>query len=170
MDSSARDMTLVGLILVALLFSGGIILLHQVITLNNVSPFTVNVLMFSVVFGLGFGVAAGWFFTEDQLKTLRNKDEYRLLGSKMFVIGIVVGLSVFLLVTFLIEMSGTIAFGAGEIYFVISALFTFYVERLVLIVQFERQTKKLIMMDFWKSRSYTRNDVATGALTQSQKS
>jgi len=69
------------------------------------------------------------------------------------VLAIVVGLSVFLLVSALVEIAG-LAFEAGEIYFVLSAVFMLYIARMAFIVGFERQTRKVIMMDFFSSRLY----------------
>jgi len=147
------DMTLIGLVLTALLFFGAVILLHQIVTLNPVNPFSVYVVILSTVLGLRFGIITGWFFTKDQLKILRMKGIYKPAHSRVSVLAIVVGLSVFLLVSALVEIAG-LAFEAGEIYFVLSAVFMLYIARMAFIVGFERQTRKVIMMDFFSSRLY----------------
>jgi len=67
------DMTLIGLVLTTLLFFGAAILLHQIVTLNPVNPFSVYVVILSTVLGLGFGIITGWLFTKDQLKILRMR-------------------------------------------------------------------------------------------------
>lgn len=148
------DMTVVGLILTALLFFGAAILFRQVVTLNPIKSSTIYIVVSSTVFGLGFGILAGWFVTLNQLRILRMKGEWRLSDSKTLVFTTVAGLLVFLLVSFAVVMAGRPAFDVGEIYFVVAAAFTLYVSRMVLVVQFERQTKKFIMTDFWSNRLY----------------
>jgi hypothetical protein len=148
------DMTLVGLIITALLFLGAMILFRQIVTLNPVKPFSVYLVFFSTVFGLGFGIMTGWLVTGDQLKILRVKGECKLGDSKAFVFAMIGDLLVFLVVSALILNAGRPAFAVGEIYFVISAVFTLFVARMVLIARFERHTQKNVMMDFWSSRLY----------------
>jgi len=149
------DMTLVGLILTALLFFGAIVLFRQVVTLNPIRPSTIYIVVFSMLLGLGFGTVAGWFLTEGQLRVLEMKSEWKLRDSKILVFAVVAGLLVFLLVSLVIVMVGRPAFDVGEIYFVLPAAFTLYVSRMVLVVRFERRTKKFIITDFWSNRLYT---------------
>jgi hypothetical protein len=164
MIERVSDMTIVGLILTTLLFFGGMVLLYQIVTLNPVNPFSVYVVIFSILLGLGFGITAGWFFTADQLKILGIKGEYKLADSRKAVFAVGVGLPVFLLVSLLTVITGP-AFAAGEIYFVLSAVFTMYIARIALIARFERQTKKVIMMDFhsFSGRFYIYREATEGA-------
>jgi hypothetical protein len=157
MESHLLDNIKPALILTALLFFGGIILLHQVVTLNCVRPFSVFVVISSIVFGLGFGMIMGWFSTRNQLKSLQMKGEYK--ASKVSVFATIVGLFVFVLVSLLVETLGR-AFVAGDLYFVLSAMFTYFIPRFVLLSLYERQTKKVIMSDVGiiSSRIYIRPD------------
>jgi hypothetical protein len=157
MESHLLDRTIVGLILTALLFFGGIILLHQIVTLNYVRPFSVFVVTSSIVFGLGFGMGVGWFSTRNQLKSLQMKGEYK--ASKVSLFALVVRLFVFVLVSLYVQTLGS-AFVAGELYFILSAIFTYSIPRFALLSLYERQTKKVIMADvgMFSSRIYIRLD------------
>ncbi len=157
MERHLLDQAVVGLILTALLFFGGIILLHQIVTLNYVRPFSVFVVTSSIVFGLGFGMVVGWFSTRNQLKSLQMKGEYK--ASKASWFALVVMVFVFVLVSLLVQTLGQ-AFVAGDLYFVFSAIFTYSIPRFVLLSLYERQTKKVIMVDVGmiSSRIYIRPD------------
>jgi hypothetical protein len=148
-------MTLCGLILSASLFFGATMLFRQVATLNPIKLSTIYIVLFSTLLGLGFGTAAGSFLTEGQLRVLGMKGEWRVKDSEILVFAEVAGLLVFLLVSLLIVIAGRPAFSIGEAYCALSAAFTLYVSRMVLVVRFERQTKKFIIMDFWSNRLYT---------------
>ena len=69
------DMTLVGFILISLLFFDSIILIVLVVTFNFVNAFSLVIVSFSVIFGLAFGLFAGRWFTKDQLKSLTREGE-----------------------------------------------------------------------------------------------
>jgi len=148
-------MTVTSLILSASLFFGATLLFRQVATLNPIKLSTIYIVLFSMLLGLGFGTVAGLFLTEDQLRVLGMKGEWRLKDSKILVFAEIAGLLVFLLVSLLVVTAGRPAFDLGEAHFALSAAFTLYVSRMVLVVRFERQTKKFIIMDFWSNRLYT---------------
>jgi len=165
MESRLLDNIKPAVIVSALLFFGGIILLHQVVTLNYVRPFSVFVVTSSIVFGLGFGVIVGWFSTRNLLKSLQMKGEYK--ASKVSLFATLVGVFVFVLVSLFVETLGR-AFVVGDLYFVLSALFTYFIPRLVLLSLYERQTKKVIVSDvgIFSSRIYIRPDTDTNGPRQ----
>ncbi len=147
-----KEMTLAGLILISLSFLGSIALLYQIATLNYVNPFSLIIVGVSTVFGLAFGLFAGRWFTKDQLKSLTTKGEWLGQESKEFLFATVAGLLGFLFVSFFgilfIASSFRGFFAVGEFFFVISATFTFYVERLILIDFWEKNTERTIWADW----------------------
>jgi len=150
MMTRVADMTLVGLILISVLFFGCLILLFLIATFNFVNLFSLVIVGFSILFGLAFGLFAGRWFTKDQLKSLTRKGEWLGADSKKFLIATIVGLFVFLLVSFFVLYFNSSVFAGSEVLFTISATFTLYVERMILIGSWERQTKRTIMAD-WRA-------------------
>lgn len=149
MMTRVADMTLVGLILISLLFFGSIILIALVVTFNFVNAFSLVIVSFSILFGLAFGLFAGRWFTKDQLKSLTMKGEWLGADSNRFFHALIGSLLVFLPLSFLVLYFNSSVFAGGEVLFVISATFSMYVERMILIIAWERRTKKNIMAD-WK--------------------
>lgn len=84
MMTRVTDMTLVGLILISILFFGSLTLLTLVVTFNFVNPFSLVIVGFSVLFGLAFGIFAGSWFTKDQLNSLIRKGEWLGAESNFF--------------------------------------------------------------------------------------
>ena len=148
------DMALASLITATTLFFGATMLFGQTVRLNPIKLSTIYIVFFSMLLGSGLGAIAGLFFTQDRLEVLGKKGEWRLKDSKIPIFTGIAGVLVFLLISLLIARTGRPAFALGEIYFVLSAAFTLSVSRMVLVVQFERRTKKFIFMDWWSSRLY----------------
>ena len=70
--------------------------------------------------------------------------------SKKFLLATFVGLFVFLSVFFFVFYFNSSVFAGSEVLFTISATFTLYVERMILIGSWERQNKRTIMAD-WRA-------------------
>ena len=147
-----KEMTLAGLALISLIFLGSFALLYQISNLNYVNPFLLIIVGFSTAFGLTFGLFAGRQFTKHQLKSLTTKGEWLGKESKEFLFATIAGLLGFMLVSFIgiLFVANSIRgfFAVGEFFFVISATFTLYVERMILVGLWERQTKTTIWADW----------------------
>lgn len=150
MITRVADMTFVGLILISLFFFGSLILIGLVVTFNFVNLVSLVMVGFSILFGLAFGLFAGRWFTKDQLKSLTIKGEWLGADSKKFLYATIVGLFVFLIVSFFILYFNSSVFAGSEVLFTISATFAMYVERMILVSSWERQTKRTIMAD-WRA-------------------
>jgi len=144
-------MTLAGLALISLLFFGSFALLYQIATQLCESIFidyswllnNIRISVWAIFWTLVY---------KDQLKSLTTKGEWLGKESKKYLFATIAGLMVFLLVSFsgilLNAGSSRGFFAVGEFFFVISATFTLYVERMILIGRWERQTKRTIWADW----------------------
>lgn len=131
-------------LLTAFLFFGGVTLLALVVTFNPVNPSSVFTVISFIVFGLGSGVIAGTSVTGGELGILNRKGEFKMNGLSI-VFAVVVGLPVFFLVTYLLEILGR-AFVFGEVFFLFAGLFAYSLSRLILLVRWETQNKRVVMI------------------------
>ena len=147
------DATIIGLVLISLIFSGMVFLLVDIPIFNSVNPFSLETAILGVLLGLTFGLVVGHWYTKLQLKILFEKNEFKGLGLRSVYYAVFSGLSVFLICSFFVFYYRSVVLGNSLITFVISATFTAYIMRLILVSSWEKNTRKIVMMSL--DRFYT---------------
>lgn len=140
------DATLVGFILISLTFLGMLFLLIDIPMLNYVDPFLLEMVVLSMFLGLAFGLIAGHWYTKAQLKILLEKNEIKGLGSRRMYYALFSGFAMFLICSFFVFYYKSVVLGDSLVTFVISATFTTYLIRLILISSWEKRVRKIVMM------------------------
>jgi hypothetical protein len=146
------DATIIGLVLISLIFLGMVFLLVDIPVFNSVNPFSLEIAILGVLLGLTFGLVTGHWYTVLQLKILFEKNEFKGLGLKRMYYALFSGLAVFLICSFFVFYYRSVVLGNGLVTFVISATFAAYIIRLVRVTSWEKRTRKTIMMS--KNRFY----------------
>jgi len=141
------DATIVGLALISLIFFGMIFLIIDIPIFNYVDPFLLEMTVLSLFLGLAFGLIAGQWYTKLQLRVLYEKTEFRGLGSKKAYYALFSGLAIFLVYSFFVFYYKSAILGNSLVAFVVSATFTVYIIRLVLVHSWEKNTGKVVMME-----------------------
>jgi hypothetical protein len=140
------DATLVGLILIALIFLGSIALLVDIPIFNYVEPSLIYGCYFGLLLGLVLGYFAGKLYTKKQLELLDKNNEFRGVGStKLEIIPLLV-VTVFFVLCFLGVYLDLQALGSGSIIFAISGTFALFVGRFFQVSAWECNTGKIVMM------------------------
>jgi len=106
--------------------------------------------VFGLCLGLVFGIFAGRWYTKEQLRILEINNEFKGLGSKKINVAVFVGLTIFLLYSFFTLYFDIIALGNSLVLFVISATFTAFVARMVVIESWERHQERIVLMEWNK--------------------
>ena len=140
------DSTLIGLILISLIFLGMAFLLIDIPLFNSVNPFLIQMSVFGLFLGLTFGVVGGYWYTKQQLGILSEKIEFKGLGNRKMYYAVFSGLAVFLVYSFFVFYYKSVVLGNILVMFVISSTFAAYVIRLVLVSKWEKRAKKTIIM------------------------
>ena len=140
------DATLIGLILISLIFLGMAFLLIDIPIFNAINPFLVQMSVLGMFLGLIFGLIVGYWYTKEQLRILAEKIEFKGLGLRKMYYALYLGFAVFLVYSFFVFYYTSVVLGDSLITFVISAIFTAYAIRLILVSSWEKRAKKTIMM------------------------
>lgn len=140
------DATIIGLILISLIFMGVVFLIIDIPIFNYVDPFLLETAILGLFLGLAFGLIAGHWYTKQQLEILSEKSEFKGLGLKRIYYSVFFGLAVFLVCSFFVFYYKSVFLGDSLVTFVISATFTAYIIRLVLVSLWEKRTRKVVMM------------------------
>jgi hypothetical protein len=140
------DATLIGLILISLIFLGMAFLLIDIPIFNAVNPFLIQMSVLGMFLGLTFGLIGGYWYTKQQLGILSEKVEFKGLGLKKIYYVAFSGLAVFLIYSFFVFYYHSAVLGDSLITFVTSAIFTAYAIRLILVASWEKRSSKTIMM------------------------
>jgi hypothetical protein len=140
------DATLIGLVLISLIFVGMVFLIIDIPIFNYVDPFLLEMTLLGLFLGLAFGLVAGYWYTKLQLRVLSEKTEFKGLGNKKAHYALFSGLAVFLIYSFFVFSYRSAILGDILFAFVISATFTGYIIRLVLVSSWEKRTRNVVMM------------------------
>ncbi len=140
------DATLIGLILISLLFLGMAFLLIDIPIFNAINPFLIQMSVLGMFLGLIFGLIVGYWYTKQQLGILAEKIEFKGLGLRKMYYALFLGFAIFLVYSFFVFYYHSVVLGDSLITFVISAIFTAYVIRLILVSSWEKRAKKTIIM------------------------
>lgn len=140
------DATLIGLVLISLIFLGMVFLLIDIPIFNSVNQFSLGIAVLGMFLGLAFGLFAGNWYTKQQLRILSEKTEFQGLGSRRMYYALFFGLAVFLMCSFFTFYFKETFLADGIITFVISATFSAYIMRMVLVTSWEKRTRKFMMM------------------------
>jgi hypothetical protein len=144
------DATLAGLILITLIYLGSLFLLIDIPRFNPVNPASLATVVLGMFLGLAFGLFAGNWYTKEQLKVLAEKTEFQGLGSKRIYFALFLGLTVFLVCSLFFIYYRALVLSDSLVSFVISATFTAYIIRIILVASWEKKTRKLLMMSWNK--------------------
>jgi hypothetical protein len=140
------DVTLIGLILISLIFLGMAFLLVDIPMFNAINPFLIQMSVLGMFLGLIFGLIGGYWYTKEQLKILSEKIEFKGLGLRKMYYALFLGFAVFLVYSFFVFYYHSVILGDSLITFVTSAIFTAYAIRLILVSSWEKKSSKIIMM------------------------
>ncbi len=146
MGTRVLDATIIGLILISLIFMGRVFLIIDIPIFNYVDPYLLEMTILGLFLGLAFGLVAGYWYTKLQLRVLSEKTEVKGLGDKKAYYALFSGLAVFLIYSFFVFYYRSAILGNSLFTFVISATFTAYIIRLVLVSSWEKRTKNVVMM------------------------
>jgi hypothetical protein len=146
------DATLVGFILIALIFLGSVVLLIDIPIFNYVEPILVYGCYIGLLLGLVLGYFAGKSYTKKQLELLDKNNEFRGVGSNKLEAIMLLELNIFVLLCFLGVYLDSQAIGSGLILFVISGTFALYAARFIQVRAWEYNNGKIVMMT--KKRFY----------------
>jgi hypothetical protein len=148
------DAMLVAIALITPFFLGSVFLLIDIPIFNRVNSLSLELAYLGLGLGLAFGLFAGGWYTEEQLRILTINREFKGLGSKKINVAVLVGLAVFLVFSFFILYFKTsalsYALANGLILFVPSATFTLGIIRIVLVNSWEKREKKIVMQEWNK--------------------
>ncbi len=133
-----------GLLSLAFLFFGDVLLFRQIVTLNPVNPSSIALVVCFIIFGLGSGIIAGTIVTQGELKVLKRKGEFTI-GNRAIIYAGTAGILAFLLFHFLFRALSP-AFVYGEVSFLFAGLFAYFLLRLILIVRWETENKRVVMI------------------------
>ena len=147
------DSTLIGLILISLIFLGMVFLIIDIPIFNSVNPFLIQMSVLGLFLGLTFGAVGGCWYTQQQLGILLEKIWFKGLGNRKMYYAFFSGLAVFLVYSFFVFYYNSVVLGNILVTFVISATFAAYVIRLVLVSKWEKREKKTVMMS--RNKFYT---------------
>jgi hypothetical protein len=150
MGTRAFDATLAGIILITPLFLGSVLLLIDIPIFNPINPFSLAVVVLGLCLGLVFGLFAGRWYTKEQLRILAINNEFKGLGSKKITVAVSAALAIFLAISFFVQYFKATALGGSLIFFVVSATFTLFIIRMILITSWEKHEGKIIMMEWHK--------------------
>lgn len=147
------EATIIGLILISLIFVGMVFLIVDIPIFNYVNPFLLETAILGLFLGLAFGLVAGNWYTKLQLRILSERNEFNGLGLSRMYYAVFVGLAIFLVCSFFVFYYRSVILGDSLVTFVISATFTAYIIRLVLVSSWEKSTRKTIIMG--RNKLYT---------------
>jgi|WetSurMetagenome_2_1015567.scaffolds.fasta_scaffold184622_2 hypothetical protein len=140
------DATLAGLILMALIFLGSVVLLIDIPIFNYVEPILIYGCYIGLLLGLVLGYFAGTSYTKKQLELLDKNNEFRGVGSNKLEAITLSALTVFILFCFLGVYLDSQALGSGLILFAISGTFLFFAARFIQVRAWEYNNGKTVMM------------------------
>jgi hypothetical protein len=147
------EATLIGLMLISLIFLGMVFLLVDIPIFNVINPFLIQMSVLGMFLGLSFGLIGGYWYTKKQLEILAEKVEFIGLGFRKMYYAVFLGLAVFLVYSFFVFYYNSVVLGDSLITFVISSTFTAYLIRLIVVSLWEKRTSKTVMMAL--NRLYT---------------
>jgi hypothetical protein len=150
MGTGAFDASLVGFILITPIFLGSIFLLIDIPIFNPVNPLSIVAAALGLCLGLVFGLFAGRWYTNEQLRILIIDNEFKGLGSKKLNVAVFAGLAIFLIYSFFTLIFDIIFLGNSLVLFVVSATFTGFLARMVLIKSWERREERIVLMEWNK--------------------
>jgi hypothetical protein len=140
------DSTLIGLILMALIFLGSVALLIDIPVFNYVEPIVIYGCYLGLLLGLALGYFTGKSYTKKQLELLDRSNEFRGVGSAKLEVIVLFVLKGFVLLCFLGVYLDLQALGFGLILFAISGTFALLVGRFFQVRDWEGNTGKIVMM------------------------
>lgn len=140
------DATFVGLILIALIFLGSVVLLIDIPIFNYVEPILIYGCYFGLLLGLLLGYFAGKSYTKKQLDLLDKNSEFRGFGSNKLEAITLLVLTVFILLLFLGVYLDSQALGSGSILFAISGTLSFFAARFIQVRAWEHNNGEIVMM------------------------
>ena len=140
------DATLVGLILIALIFLGSIALLIDIPIFNYVEPILIYGSYVGLLLGLVLGYFAGKLYTKKQLELLDKNNEFRGVGSNKLEVLVLLVLTVYFLLCFLGVYLDSHALGSGLVLFAISGTFALFAARFIQVRAWEHNNGKIVMM------------------------
>ncbi|MGD6807038.1 MAG: hypothetical protein ACQCN4_08780 [Candidatus Bathyarchaeia archaeon] len=151
----AFDATLAGLILISLIYLGTVFLIIDIPIFSYVNPVSLTVVVIAMFIGLAFGLFAGRWYTKEQLNLLNQKNEFQGLGTKRIYYAMFSGLAIFLAFAFFTMYYGLMDLANSLVVFTISALFTLFIIRIILISFWEKKNRKIILFSFgWNNRVF----------------
>ena len=147
----ASESALIGIILTAPIFFGSVFLLIDLPIFNPVNSTSLAIAYLGLCLGLVFGLFAMRWYTKEQLEILRKNNEFKGAGSKKLNVGAYSGTAIFVVFSFFLLYFRTSVLAhdlaIGLILFVFSAVFFGIIIRMRLIISWERQEEKIVMMD-----------------------
>ena len=144
--SRVLDGTLVGLILIALIFLGSVALLIDIPIFNYVEPILIYGSYVGLLLGLVLGYFAGKSYTKKQLELFDKNNEFRGVGSNKLEALMLLVLTVYFLLCFLSVYLDSHALGSGLVLFAISGTFALFAARFIQVRAWEHNNGKIVMM------------------------
>jgi hypothetical protein len=142
------DASFIGLLVMTIFLLGSVALLIHIPFFIYVEPIVIYGCYFGLLLGLVIGYLAGKSYTRSQLELLERKNEFRGFGSSKLEVTILWGLTVFVLLGFLVVYLDLKALGWGLILFIISGTFALFVGRFFQVRAWQGNTGKIV----WTTR------------------
>jgi hypothetical protein len=141
------EVMLLGTIMITLIFLGSLLLLIDLPIFNRIDPLTLDLAYLGLGLGLAFGFFVGVWYTEEQLKILAIKNEFKGLGSKKITAAVYTALAIFVTFSFFMLYFNAITLFSGYILFIISGTFAIYLVRIFMVNSWEKHEKKIVMQE-----------------------